>query len=83
MESELSSMGLENRRLGRVIRIKVEDDSTVDKALQAAVSAGVQVRQMKEYEPDLEDIFLLVMDKLGAQIKGTEDLMTSEHSGGD
>jgi ABC-2 type transport system ATP-binding protein len=83
MESELSSMGLENRRLGRVIRIKVEDDSTVDKALQAAVSAGVQVRQMKEYEPDLEDIFLLVMDKLGAQIKGTEDLMTSEHTGGD
>ena len=83
MESELSSTGLENRRLGRVIRIKVEDDSTVDKALQAAVSAGVQVRQMKEYEPDLEDIFLLVMDKLGAQIKGTEDLMTSEHTGGD
>ena len=83
MESELSSMGLENRRLGRVIRIKVEDDSTVDKALRAAVSAGVQVRQMKEYEPDLEDIFLLVMDKLGAQIKGTEELMTSEHTGGD
>ena len=83
MESELSSMGLENRRLGRVIRIKVKDDSTVDKALQAAVSAGVQVRQMKEYEPDLEDVFLLVMDKLGAQIKGTEDLMTSEHTGGD
>ena len=83
MESELSSMGLENRRLGRVIRITVEDESTVEKALQAAVSAGVQVRQMKEYEPDLEDIFLLVMDKLGAQIKGTEDLMTSEHTGGD
>ena len=83
MESELSSMGLENRRLGRVIRIKVESESTVDEALQAAVSAGVQVRQMKEYEPDLEDIFLLVMDKLGAQIKGTEDLMTSEHTGGD
>jgi len=83
MESELSSMGLENRRLGRVIRIKVEDESTVDKALEAAVSAGVQVRQMKEYEPDLEDVFLLVMDKLGAQIKGTDDLMTSEHTGGD
>ncbi len=83
MESELSSMGLEKRRLGRVIRIKMESESTVEKALQAAVSAGVQVRQMKEYEPDLEDIFLLVMDKLGAQIKGTEDLMTSEHTGGD
>ncbi|MDP6212347.1 MAG: ABC transporter ATP-binding protein [Candidatus Thalassarchaeaceae archaeon] len=83
MESELSSIGLETRRLGRVIRVKVEDDSTVDKALEAAVSAGVQVRQMKEYEPDLEDVFLLVMDKLGAQIKGTEDLMTPEHTGGE
>jgi hypothetical protein len=38
---------------------------------------------MKEYEPDLEDVFLLVMDKLGAQIKGTEDLMTPEHTGGE
>ena len=83
MESELSSIGLEARRLGRVIRVKVVDDSTVDKALEAAVSAGVQVRQMKEYEPDLEDVFLLVMDKLGAQIKGTEDLMTPEHTGGE
>ena len=83
MESELSSIGLETRRLGRVIRVKVEDDSTVDKALEAAVSAGVQVRQMKEYEPDLEDVFLLVMDKLGAQIKGTEDLMTPDHTGGE
>ena len=83
MEEALSSKGLETRRLGRVIRIKVESDSTVEKALEAAVSAGVQVRQMKEYEPDLEDVFLLVMDKLGAQIKGTEDLMTSEHTGGD
>ena len=83
MEEALSSKGLETRRLGRVIRIKVESDSTVEKALEAAVSAGVQVRQMKEYEPDLEDVFLLVMDKLGAQIKGTEDLMTSEHTGGE
>ena len=83
MEEALSSKGLETRRLGRVIRIKVESDSTVEKALEAAVSAGVQVRQMKEYEPDLEDVFILVMDKLGAQIKGTEDLMTSEHTGGD
>ena len=83
MEEALSSKGLETRRLGRIIRIKVESDSTVEKALEAAVSAGVQVRQMKEYEPDLEDVFLLVMDKLGAQIKGTEDLMTSEHTGGE
>jgi hypothetical protein len=40
------------------------------------------VRQLKEYTPDLEDIFLLIMDKLGAEIKGTSELMTSDHIGG-
>ena len=83
MEAELDSLGLQTRRLGRVIRVKVEDESTIENALKAAVSAGVQIRQMKEYEPDLEDIFLLVMDKLGSQIKSTEDLLTVEHTGGD
>jgi len=82
MESELSSDNLRARRLGRVIRVKIEDESTVGKILQAAVRAEVQIRQMKEYEPDLEDIFLLIMDKLGAEIKGTSDLMTPEHTGG-
>ena len=83
MEEALSSVGLETRRLGRVIRVKMEDDSTIDKILVEAVNTGIQIRQMREYEPDLEDIFLLVMDKLGAEIKGTEDLMTPEHTGGD
>ena len=82
MEQELASRGLSLRRLGRVIRIKVEDDATIQKVLEAAVSADVQVRQMREYEPDLEDVFLLIMDKLGSQIKGTSDLMTPEHTGG-
>ncbi len=82
MEQELASRGLSLRRLGRVIRIKVEDDATIQKVLEAAVSADVQVRQMREYEPDLEDVFLLIMDKLGTQIKGTSDLMTPEHTGG-
>ena len=65
-----------------MIRVNIEDESTVGKILQAAVRAEVQIRQMKEYEPDLEDIFLLIMDKLGAEIKGTSDLMTPEHTGG-
>ena len=81
MEEELATDGLEARRLGRVIRIKVESESTVDKILNAAVRAEVQVRQMKEYEPDLEDIFLLVMEKLGSEIKGSSELMTPEHTG--
>ena len=37
---------------------------------------------MTEYEPDLEDIFLLIMDKLGEErSEGTGELMTSEHMG--
>ncbi len=83
MEEELSSIGLRTRRLGRIIRVKIEDESTIDKAIKAAASTGVQIRQMKEYEPDLEDIFLLVMDKLGSQIKSTGDLLTAEHTGGE
>ena len=43
----------------------------------------MQIRELKEYEPDLEDIFLLIMDQLGARVKGTSELMTSEHVGGE
>jgi len=82
MEDELTSKGLKTRRLGRVIRIKKDDDSTTRKILEAADSSEVQVRQMREYEPDLEDIFILIMEKLGTEIRGYSDLMTPEHTGG-
>ena len=82
MEESLKSRGLSVRRLGRIIRIKVESDDTISIILECAVESGVQVRRMGEYEPDLEDIFLLIMDKLGAEVKTTSDLMTSEHTGG-
>ena len=36
---------------------------------------------MTEYEPDLEDIFLLIMDKLGEEVRDTGELMTSGHKG--
>ena len=79
MEESLKSRGLSVRRLGRIIRIKVESEDTISVILECAVESGVQVRRMGEYEPDLEDIFLLIMDKLGAEVKTTSDLMTSEH----
>ena len=82
MEESLKSRGLSIRRLGRIIRIKVESEDTISVILECAVESGVQVRRMGEYEPDLEDIFLLIMDKLGAEVKTTSDLMTSEHTGG-
>ena len=82
MEESLKSRGLSVRRLVRIIRIKVESEDTISVILECAVESGVQVRRMGEYEPDLEDIFLLIMDKLGAEVKTTSDLMTSEHTGG-
>ncbi len=83
MQKELESRGFEVRRLGRVLRVDRADDSTTRVILKAAVAADVQVRQMQEYEPDLEDIFLLIMERLGTEVKGTSDLMTAEHTGGD
>ena len=83
MQQELESRGFEVRRLGRVLRVDRADDSTTRKILESAVVADVQVRQMQEYEPDLEDIFLLIMERLGTEVKGTSALMTAEHTGGD
>jgi ABC-2 type transport system ATP-binding protein len=82
MQVALESRGHSVRRLGRVMRIKVKSDDTISVILECAVESNVQVRKMGEYEPDLEDIFLLIMDKLGAEVKKTSDLMTSEHTGG-
>ena len=82
MQAALEGRGLKVRRLGRVLRVDRIDDNTTFVILEAAAEAGVQVRQMQEYEPDLEDIFLLIMDKLGAEVKGTSELMTESHTGG-
>jgi len=83
MEEALLSAGLRVRRMGRVMRVTLEDDETIERIIEIAYNADVQIRELREYEPDLEDIFLLIMDKLGAQVKGTSDLMTSAHTGGE
>ena len=83
MQQELETRDFKVRRLGRVLRVDRVDDGTTREVLEAAVSANVQVRQMREYEPDLEDIFLLIMERLGAEVRGTSDLMTTAHTGGD
>jgi len=82
MEQALLADGLKVRRMGRVMRVTIDDESTIDRIIQIAHKADVQIRELHEYEPDLEDIFLLIMDKLGAHVKGTSDLMTSKHTGG-
>jgi hypothetical protein len=81
MESELSSRGLSVRRMGRNMRVTKVDDNTYTDILSSAAKAGVQVRKMTEYEPDLEDIFLLIMDRLGEEVRETDELMTTSHMG--
>jgi len=81
MQDALESRGLIVRRLGRVMRIKVESEETIPIILECAAESNVQIRRLGEYKPDLEDIFLLIMDKLGAEVKTTSDLMTFEHTG--
>ena len=82
METQLIDNGYKVRRLGRILRVTLMDDNTIIGILKIAAECKVQVRQLKEYQPDLEDIFLLIMDKLGEEIKGTSDLMTPKHIGG-
>ena len=63
------------------MRVSKSSEETYSKIMEAASLCGVQVRKMSDYEPDLEDIFLLIMDRLGEEVKGTDDLMTDEHRG--
>ncbi len=83
MENALKESGLSVRRLGRVMRVTIQDENTIGLVIETAAKAGVQVRELREYEPDLEDIFLLIMERLGSHVKGTADLMTEAHTGGE
>ncbi|MDG1533565.1 MAG: ABC transporter ATP-binding protein [Candidatus Thalassarchaeaceae archaeon] len=83
MENALKESGLSVRRLGRVMRVTIEDENTIGLVIETAAKVGVQVRELREYEPDLEDIFLLIMERLGSHVKGTADLMTEAHTGGE
>ena len=62
------------RRMGRIMRVEHKGDETIHAILQGASSTGAQVRVLKEYEPDLEDIFLLIMQRLGQSAKASSDL---------
>ena len=74
LEQWLLVNGHKVRRMGRIMRVEHNGDQTITAILQAATETGAQVRVLKEYEPDLEDIFLLIMQKLGRSAKGSSDL---------
>jgi ABC-2 type transport system ATP-binding protein len=75
MEQQLIDAGLNIRRTGRVMRIVKEDETTYDKILSAGAAGGVQIRRMVDYEPSLEDLFLVIMEGLGYRVKSSADLL--------
>ncbi|MBT4059075.1 MAG: ABC transporter ATP-binding protein [Euryarchaeota archaeon] len=78
MERALHDAGLTPRRTGRVMRVVRQDETTYDLVLELAAKAGVQIRKMEDYEPSLEDLFLVIMDRLGYGVKSSVDLLQSQ-----
>ena len=74
LEQWLLQRGHKVRRMGRIMRIEHQGDQTIRAILEGASETGAQVRVLREYEPDLEDIFLLIMRKLGKSAKSSSDL---------
>nr|MBC8518215.1 ABC transporter ATP-binding protein [Euryarchaeota archaeon] len=78
MEAALNDAGLTPRRTGRVMRVVRQDETTYDLVLELAAKAKVQIRRMEDYEPSLEDLFLVIMDRLGYGVKSSADLLQSQ-----
>ncbi len=74
LEQWLLLHGHKVRRMGRIMRIEHQGDQTVRAILEGASETGAQVRVLREFEPDLEDIFLLIMRKLGRSAKSASEL---------
>ena len=75
LEGALNDAGMQARRMGRVMRVKRDDDETTMEILRIASEQGVQIRKMADYEPSLEDLFLLIMAQLGYETKSASDLL--------
>ncbi len=77
LEEKMASIGLQVRREGRIMRILHQDEDTTTKILTCAKDTGSQIRRMHEYEASLEDLFIVIMENLGYEIKTSEDLLRS------
>jgi aspartate aminotransferase-like enzyme len=63
------------RREGRIMRIGHTGDETYNQILQTAANVGSQVRRMHDHEASLEDLFLVIMERLGHEVKSSDDLL--------
>lgn len=77
LEEKMLSIDMVVRREGRIMRIMHEDEDTTTKILTCAAEVGSQIRRMHEYEASLEDLFIVIMENLGYEIKTSEDLLRS------
>ena len=75
MEETLVDRGMKVRREGRVMRIGHNGEDTYNNILQTAADVGTQVRRMHDHEATLEDLFLVIMERLGHDVKSSEDLL--------
>ena len=75
MEETLTDRCMKVRREGRVMRVGHTGDETYNQILQTASDVGTQVRRMHDHEASLEDLFLVIMERLGHDVKSSEDLL--------
>ena len=74
LEAAMIQRGMRVRREGRVMRIAHESEELTSEILLCASQVGAQIRRMHEYEASLEDLFLVIMENLGYDVKSSEDL---------
>jgi ABC-2 type transport system ATP-binding protein len=77
LEELMTKAGLTVRREGRIMRIQHMGEDTTNLILKCAAESGAQIRRMHEYEASLEDLFLVIMENLGYEVKTSEDLLRS------
>ena len=75
LEEKLSNSGMKVRRTGRVLRIVRYDEQAYQEIISAAADTGCQIRRMLDHEPSLEDLFIVIMERLGYEIKGSAELL--------
>ena len=75
LEEKMASIGLEVRREGRIMRILHEDE--ILRKYCHVLQVGSQIRRMHEYEASLEDLFIVIMENLGYEVKTSQDLLRS------
>ena len=66
--------GLRVRRQGRVMRVADDRDDVPREVLEVAASTGPGVAS-HTYEASLEDLFIAIMERLGHDVKSSEDLL--------